>query len=234
MIKSKQGDDMSVNLENDWKELLAGEFQKDYYIKLREFLKEEYMTRRIYPSMYDIYNALRYTSFEDTRVVILGQDPYHGFGQAHGLSFSVKPEVKVPPSLQNIYKELKEDLGCEIPNHGYLVKWAEQGVLLLNTVLTVREGEPNSHKGMGWEILTDRIISILGNREEPVVFILWGSNARSKIKLIDTSRHQVIESVHPSPLSSYRGFFGSKPFSKANRFLSSIGCQEIDWQIESI
>lgn len=228
------GDKMDLKLENDWKELLSEEFKKDYYIGLKGFLEREYEVDQIYPDKEDIYNALKYTSFRDTRVVILGQDPYHGPGQAHGLSFSVRPDAKIPPSLKNIYKELRDDLGCYIPNHGYLLKWAEQGVLLLNTVLTVRAGKANSHKNMGWEQVTDFIISLLGSRQEPIVFILWGSNARAKAKLIDRRLHHIIESVHPSPLSSYRGFFGSRPFSETNRFLSSIGQEEIDWQIDSI
>jgi uracil-DNA glycosylase len=184
--------------------------------------------------MYDIYAALHLTGYEDTKAVILGQDPYHGPGQAHGLSFSVKPGVPAPPSLQNIFKELHDDLGCYIPNNGYLVKWAEQGVLLLNTVLTVRAHEANSHRGKGWEQFTDRVISLLNEREKPVVFILWGAPAQQKARFIDTSRHCVIRSPHPSPLSAHRGFFGSRPFSKANRFLREHGIEEIDWQIPNI
>jgi uracil-DNA glycosylase len=225
---------MAVVFKNDWEELLKGEFEKDYYKKLREFLVEEYRTRAIYPDMYDIFNALHYTSYEDVKVVILGQDPYHGPNQAHGLSFSVQPGVPAPPSLVNIYKELKDDLGCYIPNNGYLKKWADQGILLLNTSLTVRRGEANSHKRIGWEIFTDNIIKLLNQREDPIVFILWGNNAISKESLITNPKHYIIKSVHPSPLSASRGFFGSKPFSKTNNFLKSIGKTPVDWQIENI
>lgn len=221
-------------LKNDWQGLIEGEFNKDYYLELRSFLANEYRTKTIYPDMYDIFNALHYTQYKDVKVVILGQDPYHGPGQAHGLSFSVKPGVPAPPSLVNIYKELNSDLGCCIPNNGYLKKWSDQGVMLLNTVLTVRAGQADSHKGKGWEHFTDRIISLLNDREEPVVFILWGRNAQSKLSIIDSSRHYIIKSVHPSPLSAHGGFFGSKPFSKANEFLVSIGKEPIDWQIENI
>ncbi|MGL5634651.1 MAG: uracil-DNA glycosylase [Sarcina sp.] len=224
---------MSVNLINDWKPLLQNEFEKEYYLNLREFLKEEYRTKTIYPHMNDIFNALHYTSFKEVKVLLLGQDPYHGAGQAHGLSFSVKKGVRIPPSLRNIYKELNSDLGCYIPNHGFLESWAKQGVLMLNTALTVREGQPNSHKGKGWEILTDKIIELLNEREDPVVFILWGANAISKERLITNERHFIIKSVHPSPLSASRGFFGSKPFSKTNEFLKSINKEPINWQIEN-
>ncbi|EEL48314.1 MULTISPECIES: uracil-DNA glycosylase [Bacillus cereus group] len=221
-------------LKNDWEPLLAPEFEKPYYQKLRQFLKEEYSTHVIYPNADDIFNALHYTSYEDTKVIILGQDPYHGPNQAHGLSFSVQPGVKTPPSLQNMYKELHADLGCEIPNNGYLVKWAEQGVLLLNAVLTVRQGEANSHKGKGWEHFTDRVIELLNERDKPVIFILWGRHAQAKKKLITNSNHHIIESVHPSPLSARRGFFGSKPFSKVNEILSSMNEKEMDWQIPNL
>ncbi len=221
-------------LENGWSLLLEDEFGKPYCRELREFLKEEYAAATVYPEKDDIFNALRYTDYEDVKVVILGQDPYHGPGQAHGLSFSVKPGVKLPPSLRNIFKELEADLGCEIPDNGYLKKWADQGVLLLNTVLTVREGEANSHRGKGWEIFTDRVITLLNEREKPVIFILWGKPAQTKLKLIDESRHYIITSVHPSPLSARRGFFGSKPFSKANAILRERGEKEIDWQIEDL
>ena len=208
-----------VNIGNDWDALLRDEFTKDYYLKLREFLKSEYRTRVIFPDMYDIFNALKATPYKDVKVVILGQDPYHEKGQAHGMCFSVKPGVPVPPSLQNIYKELHDETGMEIPSDGYLKGWADQGVLLLNTVLTVREHYANSHKGKGWEILTDRIISLLGERQQPMVFMLWGANARSKKALIRSDRHLIIESAHPSPLSAYNGFFGCRHFSQANRFL---------------
>lgn len=221
-------------LKNDWNELLKDEFSKDYYLSLREFLKNEYTTKIIYPDKYDIFNALHYTSYKDVKVVILGQDPYHGPNQAHGLSFSVSPGVKIPPSLLNIYKELNSDLGCYIPNNGYLKKWADQGVLLLNTSLTVRAGEANSHKNKGWEIFTDKIISLINEKTDPVVFLLWGNNAINKKKLITNKQHLILSSTHPSPLSASRGFFGSKPFSKINKFLVSVNKAPIDWQIENI
>ncbi|UOF90694.1 uracil-DNA glycosylase [Fodinisporobacter ferrooxydans] len=225
---------MAAILQNDWSEQLNEEFQKPYYQKLRKFLVKEYKTNVIFPDMYEIFSALHLTAFSHTKAVILGQDPYHGPGQAHGLSFSVKPGVGIPPSLQNIFRELHADIGCPIPNHGYLVKWAEQGVLLLNAVLTVRQGLPNSHKGMGWEFFTDQVIACLNQRAEPVVFILWGSQAQQKRKWIDESRHFVIQSPHPSPLSAHRGFFGSRPFSKVNEYLRSIGSEPIDWCIPSL
>ncbi|UFJ40260.1 uracil-DNA glycosylase [Brevibacillus humidisoli] len=218
-------------LRNDWGPLLQDEFEKPYYLQLRQFLVEEYRTKTIYPDMYDIFNALHYTAYADTKAVILGQDPYHGPGQAHGLSFSVKPGVATPPSLQNMFKELQQDLGCTIPNNGYLVRWAEQGVLLLNAVLTVRRGAANSHRGIGWEKFTDRVISILNEREKPVVFLLWGKNAQEKRELITAPHHHIISSPHPSPFSANRGFFGSRPFSRTNQFLKSIGSEQIDWQI---
>lgn len=221
-------------LKNDWNELLKDEFSKDYYLSLREFLKNEYTTKIIYPDKYDIFNALHYTSYKDVKVVILGQDPYHGPNQAHGLSFSVSPGVKIPPSLLNIYKELNSDLGCYIPNNGYLKKWADQDVLLLNTSLTVRAGEANSHKNKGWEIFTDKIISLINEKTDPVVFLLWGNNAINKKKLITNKQHLILSSTHPSPLSASRGFFGSKPFSKINKFLISVNKAPIDWQIENI
>jgi uracil-DNA glycosylase len=218
-------------LKNDWSNYLEPEFEKDYYLKLRQFLITEYRTRTIYPDMYDIYNALHMTPFANTKVVILGQDPYHGPGQAHGLSFSVKPGVPPPPSLQNIFKELQDDLGCRIPDHGHLAKWAEQGVLLLNAVLTVRAGEPNSHKNMGWETFTDKVMETLNAKPEPVVFLLWGSHAQQKARLITNPRHVLIRSPHPSPLSAHRGFFGSRPFSRANEALRRNGQREIVWQL---
>ena len=221
-------------LKNDWHDLLNDEFKEDYYLKLRKFLINEYKTKTIYPDMYDIFNALHYTEYKDVKVVILGQDPYHGPNQAHGLSFSVKPNIPAPPSLINIYQELNSDLSCYVPNNGYLKKWADQGVMLLNTVLTVRAGQANSHRNMGWEHFTDKIISLLNDREEPIVFILWGRNAQSKMSIIKNLRHYIIKSTHPSPLSAHRGFLGSKPFSKANKFLTSIGKEPIDWQIENI
>jgi uracil-DNA glycosylase len=225
---------MAINIKGDWLELLKDEFEKDYYKKLRTFLLNEYNSNTIYPDKYDIFNALNYTAYKEVKVVILGQDPYHGPNQAHGLSFSVKPGIPAPPSLVNIYKELRDDLSCYIPNNGYLKKWADQGVLLLNTSLTVRANEANSHRNKGWEIFTDKIISLLNEREKPVVFILWGNNAISKEKLITNNVHYIIKSVHPSPLSASRGFFGSKPFSKTNKFLQSIGEQPIDWQIKNL
>ena len=225
---------MAINITTDWLEILKDEFEKDYYLKLRQFLINEYKTQTIYPPMNEIFSALNYTSYENTKVLILGQDPYHGEGQAHGLSFSVKPGIKTPPSLRNMYKELNSDLGCTIPNHGYLENWAKQGVLMINTALTVRAGLPNSHKGKGWEILTDAIIKKLNERKKPVVFILWGNNAISKEKLITNPHHLIIKSVHPSPLSASRGFFGSKPFSKTNDFLKKTNQEPINWQIENI
>jgi len=223
-----------INFKNDWQDLLQDEFKKDYYVALRQFLLTEYCTKTVYPDKYDIFNALHYTAYHDVAVVILGQDPYHGPNQAHGLSFSVKPGIKPPPSLANIYKELRDDMNCYIPNNGYLKKWCDQGVLLLNNVLTVIEGQPNSHKNIGWQYLTDKIISLLNERTEPIVFILWGSNAQSKTSLITNKNHYIIKSVHPSPLSASRGFFHSKPFSKTNTLLLSLGKQPIDWQIDNI
>lgn len=220
-----------VNIGNDWDGILKDEFSKPYYLKLREFLKSEYSTTKVYPDMYDIFNALKYTSFADTKVVIIGQDPYHGAGQAHGLCFSVKRGVTPPPSLKNIYKELADDVGFKIPSHGELTEWAKQGVLMLNTVLTVREGKPNSHKGQGWEQFTDRVISELNKKQTPVVFLLWGANAKNKAKLITNPLHIKLESVHPSPLSAFGGFFGCKHFSKTNEILRSSGQKPIDWQI---
>ncbi|KFX57487.1 uracil-DNA glycosylase [Clostridium botulinum] len=225
---------MNNILKNDWNNYIGNEFEKDYYLKLRKNLAQEYKTKTIYPDMYNIFNALHYTAFDDVKLVILGQDPYHGPNQAHGLSFSVNPGVKTPPSLLNIYKELKDDIGCYIPNNGYLKKWADQGVLLLNTVLTVRAGEANSHKNIGWQIFTDNIIKVLNTREKPIVFILWGNNAIRKEELITNPKHHIIKSVHPSPLSASRGFFGSKPFSKTNEFLKNDNEIPIDWQIENL
>lgn len=225
---------MNTILKNDWNEILKDEFKKEYYLKLRQFLISEYQNKTIYPNMYDIFNALHYTPYNKVKVVILGQDPYHGPNQAHGLSFSVKPEVQIPPSLRNIFKELNTDLNCFIPNNGFLENWALQGVLLLNTVLTVRANCANSHKGMGWEIFTDKIIKSLNERNEPIVFILWGSNAIKKEAFITNPKHFIIKSPHPSPLSAHRGFFGSKPFSKANNFLKSINKEPINWQIPNI
>lgn len=220
-----------VQFDNDWDIILADEFKKDYYIKLREFLKNEYKTKTIYPNMYDIFNALKYTSFSNTKVVIIGQDPYHGPHQAHGLCFSVQKGVTPPPSLKNIFKELNSDLQIPTPPHGCLTDWAKQGVLLLNTVLTVREANPNSHKGIGWEIFTDRVISELNKKETPVVFLLWGANAKQKAEIITNPLHVKLQTVHPSPLSAYNGFFGCKHFSKTNEILKSNGMEPINWQI---
>ena len=220
--------------KNDWEALLEPEMQKPYYRELRQFLIGEYRTHRIYPDMYSIFNALHYTAYEDVKVVILGQDPYHGPGQAHGLSFSVLPGVPAPPSLLNIFKELQDDLGCTMPNNGCLKPWAEQGVLLLNAVLTVREHQAASHQGRGWEQFTDHIIELLNQREKPLAFILWGSPARRKKAMITNPRHFIVESPHPSPLSAFRGFFGSKPFSRVNEFLKSTGQEPIDWQLPNI
>ncbi|MFR1709051.1 MAG: uracil-DNA glycosylase [Clostridium sp.] len=223
-----------VNIGNSWDERLKEEFDKSYYINLRQFLVNEYKTKNIFPHMNNIFNALKLTSYEDVKVVILGQDPYHGAGQAHGLSFSVQPGVRIPPSLLNMYKELQDDLGCYIPNNGYLVPWAKQGVLLLNTVLTVREGEANSHRNRGWENFTDRVIELLNERKDPIIFLLWGNNAKEKIKLITNPRHYILTTVHPSPLSANRGFMGCKHFSKTNEILKSLGEKEIEWQIPNI
>ncbi len=220
-----------VNIGNEWDELLKGEFDKEYYLKLRQFLISEYSQYKIYPNMYNIFNALKYTSYSDVKAVILGQDPYHQPGQAHGLCFSVQKGTPQPPSLQNIFKELKSDLGIDPPHHGELISWAQHGVLLMNTVLTVREGQPNSHKGKGWEIFTDRVIQLLNEREKPMVFILWGGNARSKKSLITNPAHLILESPHPSPLSAYNGFFGNRHFSRTNEFLVSNGIEPIDWRI---
>ena len=218
-----------IKLGDDWDNILADEWSKPYYRQLHDFLKSEYSKTRIYPDMYDIFNALRYTSFENTRAVIIGQDPYHGPGQAHGLCFSVKKGVPLPPSLVNIYKEITDDLGVAMPQHGDLTGWARQGVLLLNTVLTVRAGQPNSHKDKGWEIFTDRVISELDRKETPVVFLLWGANAEKKARVITNPIHKKLITVHPSPLSAYRGFFGCRHFSKANKILSESGQEPIKW-----
>ena len=220
-----------IKLGGGWDEKLADIFNDENYLQIREFLKDEYSHHVIYPSMYDIFNAFKFTPYDKLKAVILGQDPYHEEGQAHGLSFSVNKGIKIPPSLVNIYKELYNDLGIPPHEDGYLKKWAEQGVLLLNTVLTVRQGLANSHKGKGWEWFTDNVIKVVNEKETPVVFILWGANARSKKSLIDTRKHYVIESAHPSPLSCYNGFFGSKPFSKTNNFLISRGIEPIDWDL---
>lgn len=221
-----------VNIGNEWDDLLKDEFEKEYYLNLREFLKREYFTYHIYPNMYDIFNALKYTSYSDVKAVVIGQDPYHGAGQAHGLCFSVQKGVAVPPSLQNIYKEIYSDLGIPPANHGYLKKWADNGVLMMNAVLTVREGQANSHKGKGWEIFTDRVIELLNQREKPIVFLLWGGNAKQKMRLITNPNHLILQAAHPSPLSAFNGFFGCRHFSKANEFLSNHGMEPIDWRID--
>lgn len=221
-----------VNIGNDWDQILKDELNKEYYLNLRKFLAYEYKNYKIHPDMYDIFNALKYTAYEDVKVVLLGQDPYHGVNQAHGLCFSVQKGVVQPPSLKNIFKELQEDLGCRIPSHGNLTKWAYEGVLMLNTVLTVREGNANSHANKGWEKLTDFIICKLNESKKPIVFLLWGRNAQSKIHLITNPNHLILKCAHPSPLSAYNGFYGCKHFSKTNDFLTKNGMKPIDWQIE--
>ncbi len=217
---------------NSWDEILKKEFNKDYFKDLLDFVKKEYQTKTIYPKETEIFNAFRKTSYEDTKVVILGQDPYHGINQAHGLSFSVKDGIKCPPSLVNIYKELNDDLNIKIPTTGNLIPWTEEGVLLLNATLTVEASKPGSHQGKGWETFTDEVIKIINDKNTPVVFILWGNYARQKKKLITNSLHYIIESPHPSPFSAYNGFFGSKPFSKTNNFLISKGLKPINWEIK--
>ena len=218
-----------VHIGNDWDDLLSEEIQKEYYLKLRAFLAKEYKTATIYPDMYDIFNALKLTPYNDVKVVIIGQDPYHGQGQAHGLCFSVLPGVTPPPSLVNIYKEIQSEYGTEPPKNGDLTRWAKQGELLLNTVLTVRAGMANSHRGMGWEIFTDKIIQLLNKREKPIVFILWGGNAKRKQSLITNPNHLVLTAAHPSPLSAYNGFFGCGHFRKCNDFLISTNQEPIEW-----
>ena len=220
-----------VNLNNDWDEILKGEFEKAYYQELRKFLISEYRSQTIYPDMYDIFNALKNTAYNDVKAVILGQDPYHEPGQAHGLCFSVQKGVTKPPSLVNIFKELESDLGVKPPNHGYLLDWAKQGVLLLNTVLTVRRAEANSHKGKGWENFTDSVIKHLNERDKPMVFILWGANAKAKATLLTNPKHKIITGAHPSPLSAHNGFWGGKYFSKTNDFLVQSGETPINWEI---
>lgn len=221
-------------ISNDWLEPLSPEFRKPYYRKLHQTIVEEYQTRPIFPPSDDIFNAFHLTPLHEVKVVILGQDPYHNVGQAHGLCFSVKPDVDIPPSLVNIFQELHDDLGCGIPNNGYLVKWAKQGVLMLNTVLTVRAHQANSHRGIGWEEFTDAAIRILNEQDRPIVFILWGTPAQRKKAMLHNPKHLILEAPHPSPLSAYRGFFGSRPFSKTNDFLTANGLEPIDWQIENI
>ena len=219
-------------IQNDWLAPLSPEFKKPYYAELYKKVREEYSTRQIFPPADEIFTAFELTPLSEVKVVIIGQDPYHGDGQAHGLCFSVKPEIETPPSLVNIYKELNSDLGCFIPNNGYLTKWAKQGVLMLNTVLTVRAHQANSHRGIGWETFTDAAIRILNEQDRPIVYLLWGKPAQMKKSMLNNPKHLILEAPHPSPLSSYRGFFGSKPFSKTNEFLKANGIEPIDWQIE--
>ena len=221
-------------IQNDWLAPLKPEFSKPYYAELFKFVKNEYATRQIFPPADDIFNAFHLTPLHEVKVVILGQDPYHNDGQAHGLCFSVKPDVDIPPSLVNIYQELHDDLGCYIPNNGYLTKWAKQGVLMLNTVLTVRAHQANSHRGMGWEQFTDAAIRILNEQDRPIVFILWGSPAQKKAQMLNNPKHLILKAPHPTPLSAYRGFFGSRPFSQTNEFLVKNGLEPIDWQIENV
>lgn len=221
-------------ITGEWLDALSPEFKKPYYAELFQFVKKEYNTTQVFPPADDIFNAFHLTPLNKVKVVIFGQDPYHNDGQAHGLCFSVKPDVAIPPSLVNIYQELHDDLGCEIPNNGYLKKWAEQGVLLLNTVLTVRAHEAFSHRNVGWEKFTDAAIEVLNKEDRPIVFILWGKPAQMKKSMLTNKKHLILEAPHPSPLSSYRGFFGSKPFSKTNDFLVENGLEPIDWQIENI
>ena len=221
-------------IENDWLEPLNEEFKKPYYRELYQKVKHEYETTQVFPDPNDIFNAFQFTPLSKVKVVILGQDPYHNNGQAHGLCFSVKPDVEIPPSLVNIYQELKEDLGCDIPNNGYLKKWADQGIMLLNTVLTVRAHGANSHQGMGWETFTDAAIKILNEQDRPMVFLLWGRPAQNKKVMLTNPRHLILEAPHPSPLSAYRGFFGCRHFSRTNAYLKDNGLKPIDWQIENI
>lgn len=220
-------------ISNDWLEPLSPEFKKPYYAKLYKTVQQEYSTRLIFPPANDIFNAFDFTPLSEVKVVILGQDPYHGDGQAHGLCFSVKPDVEIPPSLVNIYKELHDDLGCYIPNNGYLEKWARQGVMLLNTVLTVRAHQANSHRGIGWEEFTDAAIRVLNEQDRPIVFLLWGKPAQMKKSMLHNPKHLILEAPHPSPLSAYRGFFGCRHFSRTNEFLKENGLTPIDWQIEN-
>ena len=221
-------------ISNDWLQPLQKEFKKPYYRKLYDTVKREYSTYQVFPPADDIFNAFHLTPLSEVKVVILGQDPYHNVNQAHGLCFSVQPTVEIPPSLENIYKELHDDLGCKIPNNGYLVKWAKQGVLLLNTVLTVRAHQANSHQGMGWEQFTDAVIEILDQQDRPMVFLLWGKPAQRKKAMLHNPNHLILEAPHPSPLSAYRGFFGCRHFSKTNQFLEEHGLTPIDWQIEDV
>lgn len=222
------------SLKNDWSDALSAEQEKTYYKNLINLVKNEYKTKTIFPEKNNVFNAFNHTPLSSVKCVIIGQDPYHNIGQAHGLSFSVKPGVAIPPSLSNIYKELSTDVGCTIPNNGYLVKWADQGVLLLNAVLTVRAHEANSHKGIGWEIFTDSVMQILNEQDSPIVFLLWGSYAFKKASMLNNPKHLILKAPHPSPLSSYRGFFGCKHFSQTNNFLANNNLTTIDWQIDNI
>lgn len=223
-----------VHIGNDWDELLKEEFSKEYYLNLRKFLANEYKTHTVYPDMYDIFNAFKLTSYADTKVVIFGQDPYHEPDQAHGLAFSVKKGVKIPPSLLNMYKELNHELGCYIPNNGYLEKWARQGVMLLNNSLTVRQSSANSHRNIGWEEFTNAVARLYNERKKPIIFMLWGNNAKEKMKIITNPHHIIMTAAHPSPLSASRGFFGCEHFKTANKILERNGDMPIDWQIENI
>lgn len=222
-----------VHIGNDWDELLKEEFSKEYYLNLRKFLANEYKTHTVYPDMYDIFNAFKLTSYADTKVVIFGQDPYHEPDQAHGLAFSVKKGVKIPPSLLNMYKELNHELGCYIPNNGYLEKWARQGVMLLNNSLTVRQSSANSHRNIGWEEFTNAVARLYNDRKKPIIFMLWGNNAKEKMKIITNPHHIIMTAAHPSPLSASRGFFGCGHFKTANKILERNGDMPIDWQIEN-
>lgn len=219
-------------ISNDWLEAVGSEFKQPYYAKLYKYVKSEYSNTIVYPKADDIFNAFHFTPLHEVKVVIIGQDPYHNEGQAHGLCFSVQPDVEIPPSLVNIYKELHDDLGCYIPNNGYLEKWARQGVLLLNAILTVRAHQALSHQGIGWEVFTDAVIRAVNEQDRPIVFILWGKPAQMKKNMLTNQKHLILEAPHPSPLSAFRGFFGSKPFSKTNEFLGTKGIEPIDWQIE--
>lgn len=220
-----------VNLCNGWDEILQEEFNSEYYLTLRQFLKQEYSQHTVYPDMFDIFNAFKLTPYNEVKIVILGQDPYHGAGQAHGLAFSVKEGIEIPPSLLNIFKEIRDDLGCSVAKNGCLERWSKQGVLLLNTTLTVRAGMPNSHAGKGWQIFTDRVVEKLNRRHEPIIFMLWGKNAKSKIPLITNNWHYILTAPHPSPLSASSGFFGCRHFSKANEILRELGKAEIEWGV---
>ena len=221
-------------IQNDWLAPLSREFRKPYYAELYKKIREEYSTRQIFPPADEIFTAFELTPLSEVKVVIIGQDPYHGDGQAHGLCFSVKPDIETPPSLVNIYKELNSDLGCFIPNNGYLTKWAKQGVLMLNTVLTVRAHQANSHRGIGWESFTDAAIRILNEQDRPIVYLLWGKPAQMKKSMLNNPKHFILEAPHPSPLSAYRGFFGCQHFSKTNAFLKENGLEPVDWQIENL